>query len=280
MTVRIINGEQAAIEVKEKIKNDIAQLHLEKGITPGLAILVVKSPVARVHIARLKERTCHQLGVKCRVFNLPETTTDEEIIHLTERLNNTAPVHGINIHPLPPHLSHTLISQVVDPRKDVEGLHFLNMGDFLIGEHHMPPFVAKGIIKLIDSTGENIEGKRAVVVGRSQLVGKPVSFMLLERNATVSVVHSQTTDLSAFTKNADILVVAAGHPYTITRDMVKEGAIIIDVGLTQVGTRLIGDVDHDEVKDKAGWITPVTGGVGPVTIAMLLDNLVEACKQQ
>ncbi len=280
MAARIINGEQAAVEVKEHIKNEIKLLNTEKGATPGLAILVVRSPVARVHIARLKERTCHQLGIKCRVFNLPETTTDEEIVHLIERLNNSAAVHGINIHPLPPHLDHTFISQVVDPRKDVEGLHFLNMGDFLIGEHHMPPFVAKGIIKLIDSTGENIEGKRAVVVGRSQLVGKPVSIMLLERNATVTVVHSQTPDLSTFTRNADILVVAVGHPYTITRDMVKEGAIIIDVGLTQVGTRLVGDVDHDEVQEIVDWITPVTGGVGPVTIAMLLDNVVEACKQQ
>ena len=280
MAANIINGEKAAAEVREKVKNDISMLHSEKGVTPGLAILVVKSPVARVHIARLKEKTCHQLGIKCRVFNLPETTTDEEIIHLIERLNNTTPVQGINIHPLPPHLDHTLISQVVDPQKDVEGLHFLNMGDFLIGDHHMPPFVAKGIIKLIDSTGESIEGKRAVIVGRSQLVGRPVSFMLLERNATVSVVHSQTPDLSTFTKNADILVVAVGHPHTITRNMVKEGVIIIDVGLSQVGTRLVGDVDHEEVQEVAGWITPVLGGVGPVTIAMLLDNLVEACKQQ
>ncbi len=278
MAAKIINGEQAAIEVKEKIKQDIQSLHADKGITPGLAILVVKSPVGRVHIAQLKERTCRQLGIKCRVFTLPETTTDEEIIHLIERLNETDPVHGINIHPLPPHLDHTLISQIVEPRKDVEGLHFINMGDFLIGEHHMPPFVAKGIINLIDSTGEKIEGKRAVVVGRSQLVGKPVAFMLLERNATVSIIHSQTPDLSAFTKQADILVVAVGHPYTITGDMVKEGAIVVDVGLSQVGTRLVGDVDHGEAREKASWITPITGGVGPVTIAMLLDNVVEACK--
>ncbi len=279
MAANIINGEHAAAEVREKIKQDIQLLMEEKGITPGLAILVVKSPVARVHIAQLKQRTCQNLGIKCRVMKLPETTTDEEIIHLIERLNETAPVHGINIHPLPPHLDHTLISQVVEPDKDVEGLHFSNMGEFLIGEHYMPPFVAKGIIKLIDSTGESIAGKRAVVVGRSQLVGKPVSFMLLERNATVSVVHSQTPDLSEFTKKADILVVAAGHPYTITGEMVKEGSIVIDVGLSQVGTRLVGDVDHAEAQEKASWITPLIGGVGPVTIAMLLDNLVEACKR-
>lgn len=279
MPAKIINGEQVAREVREKIKEDVAALKKEKGVTPGLAIIVVKSPFARVHIARLKEKTCQQLGINCHVFYLPETTTDEEIVHFIERLNNTENVHGINIHPLTPHLNHTYISQVVDPRKDVEGLHFFNMGDFLIGASHMPPFVAKGIIKLIESTGESIEGKRAVVVGRSQLVGKPVAFMLLEKNATVSIVHSQTRDLAAFTKKADILVVAAGHPHTVTGKMVKEGAIVIDVGITQVGMRLVGDVDREEVERVASWITPVPGGVGPVTIAMLLDNLVEAAKR-
>ncbi|MEW5922043.1 MAG: bifunctional 5,10-methylenetetrahydrofolate dehydrogenase/5,10-methenyltetrahydrofolate cyclohydrolase [Bacillota bacterium] len=278
MSAQIINGEQVARDLRRQLKEEVALLKQEKGITPGLVIIVVKSPFARVHVARLKERTCQQLGIKCQVIYLPETTTDEEIIYRIERLNNDKSVHGINIHPLTPHLSHTLISQQVDPAKDVEGLHFLNMGDFLIGRYRMVPFVAKGVMKLIESTGIQLAGKRAVVVGRSQLVGKPLAFLLLEKNATVSICHSVTTDLASYTRWADLLVVAAGKPRTINSRMVKEGAVVVDVGVNQVGSRLIGDVDYEEVKNIASWITPVPGGVGPVTIAMLLDNLIKAAR--
>jgi methylenetetrahydrofolate dehydrogenase (NADP+) / methenyltetrahydrofolate cyclohydrolase len=278
MTAQIINGEQVARDLRRQLKEAVALLKQEKGIVPGLAIVVVRSPFARIHVARLKERTCQQLGIKCEVIYLSETTTDEEIIYRIERLNDDRKIHGINIHPLTPHLSHTLISQHVDPEKDVEGLHFLNMGDFLIGRPRMVPFVASGIMKLIEATGINLEGKRAVVVGRSQLVGKPLAFLLLERNATVSICHSVTTDLTSYTKKADLLVVAAGHPRTITSRMVREGAVVIDVGVNQIGSHLIGDVDYEEVKNVASWITPVPGGVGPVTIAMLLDNLIKAAR--
>jgi len=278
LAAKIINGEQIAREVRERLKEEVAILKREKNRTPGLAIIVVKSPFARVHVARLKERTCQQLGINCKVFYLPETTTDEELIFLLERLNNTKDIHGINIHPLSPHLDHTVISQFVDPLKDVEGLHFFSMGNFLMGELKMVPFVASGIMKLIESTGENLEGKRAVVIGRSQLVGKPIAFLLLQKNATVSICHSQTPDLKRFTQKADVLVVAAGHPHTVNKEMVKEGAIVIDVGVNQVGTRLIGDVDFEDVEKVAGWITPVPGGVGPVTIAMLLHNVVKAAQ--
>ncbi len=278
LAANIIRGETIAQELHDNLKHEVAKLKEDRGITPCMAIIVLKSPVSRIHVARLKERTSQQLGIKCQIFTLPETTTEEEINYLTERLNTAKEVHGINIHPLTPHLNHTLISQMVDPRKDVEGLNFLNMGAFLSGDFRMVPFVARGIMKLIEHTGEDLEGKRAVVVGRSQLVGEPVSFLLLEQNATVSVCHSMTPDLSTFTKKADVLVVSAGQPRIIKGNMVKEGAIVIDVGVNQVGTRLIGDVDYDTVKDKASWITPVPGGVGPVTIAMLLDNLVKAAK--
>ena len=278
MAAKIINGEQIAREVRERLKEEVAILKREKNRTPGLAIIIVKSPFARVHVARLKERTCQQLGINCKVFYLPETTTDEELIFLLERLNNTKDIHGINIHPLSPHLDHTVISQFVDPLKDVEGLHFFSMGNFLMGELKMVPFVASGIMKLIESTGENLEGKRAVVIGRSQLVGKPIAFLLLQKNATVSICHSQTPDLKRFTQKADVLVVAAGHPHTVNKEMVKEGAIVIDVGVNHVGTRLIGDVDFEDVEKVAGWITPVPGGVGPVTIAMLLHNVVRAAQ--
>ncbi len=278
MTAQIINGEQVARDLRRQLKEEVALLKQEKGIVPGLAIVVVRSPFARMHVARLKERTCLQLGIKCDVVYLSETTTDEEIIYRIERLNDDPNIHGINIHPLTPHLSHTLISQQVDPEKDVEGLHFLNMGDFLIGRPRMVPFVASGIMKLIEATGINLAGKRAVVVGRSQLVGKPLAFLLLERNATVSICHSVTADLELYTKKADLLVVAAGHPRTITSRMVREGAVVIDVGVNQIGSHLIGDVDYEEVKNIASWITPVPGGVGPVTIAMLLDNLIKAAR--
>lgn len=280
MAANIIDGQQVAKEARIKIMNDVARLQQEKGITPGLAIIVLRSPYGRVHIAQLKERTCRQLGIKSQIFFLPETTTEEELSYLIERLNSAKEVHGINIHPLPYHLSHTKISQVVDPAKDVEGLHFLNMGRFLLGSSYMLPFVGRGIVSLIESTGENLEGKRAVIVGRSQLVGKPVSFLLLQKNATVSICHSETSNLAAFTRKADILVVAAGHPNTITGNMVKEGAIVIDVGVNNVGTHLVGDVDHKEAEKVAAWITPVVGGVGPVTIAMLLDNVVGAAERQ
>lgn len=278
MTAQIINGEQVARDLRRQLKEAVALLKQEKGIVPGLAIVVVRSPFARMHVARLKERTCQQLGIKCEIIYLSETTTDEEIIYRIERLNDDRKIHGINIHPLTPHLSHTLISQQVDPEKDVEGLHFLNMGEFLIGRPRMVPFVASGIMKLIEATGINLEGKRAVVVGRSQLVGKPLAFLLLERNATVSICHSATTDLTSYTKKADLLVVAAGHPRTITSRMVREGAVVIDVGVNQIGSHLTGDVDYEEVKNVASWITPVPGGVGPVTIAMLLDNLINAVR--
>jgi methylenetetrahydrofolate dehydrogenase (NADP+)/methenyltetrahydrofolate cyclohydrolase len=278
LAANVINGEQVARNLRATVKEKVASLKKEKNRTPGLAIIVVKNPQARVHVARLKERTCRQLGINCQVFYLSDTTTDEEIQFLIKKLNTSSEIHGINIHPLPLHLNHTLISQLVDPCKDVEGLHFLNMGRFLMGDTYMVPFVAGGIVKLIESTGENLEGKKVVVVGRSQLVGKPIAFLLLQKNATVSICHSQTPNLAHFTKRADILVAAAGHPRTITKKMVKEGAIVIDVGINRIGTRLIGDVDKD-VEQVAGWITPVPGGVGPVTIAMLLDNLVRAAQK-
>ncbi len=278
MPAKIINGERIAREIREELKEEVQQL-TSRGRTPRLSIIVVRSPFARIHVAQLKEKTCQQLGIRCHIYYLPETTTEEELDFLIERLNSSRDVHGINIHPLTPHLNHAQISQQVLPHKDVEGLHFLNLGNFFSGKLAMAPFVAQGIMKIIESTEETIEGKRAVIIGRSQLVGKPVSYLLLEKNATVSICHTHTPNLEKFTKAADILVVAAGHPHTVNQKMVKEGAIVIDVGVNQVGTRLVGDVDFDGVKDVAGWITPTPGGVGPVTIATLLRNLVEAAKK-
>lgn len=279
MAAKVINGEQIAREVREQLKITAASLKT-KGVVPGLAIVVIKSPVARIHVARLKERACRQLGIDCRICYLPENATKNELEQMLARLNAAPEIHGINIHPLPPSFNHTHFSQLVAPHKDIEGLHFLNMGDFFRGEYRLTPYVAKGIMRLITATGENLTGKRAVVVGRSRLVGKPVAFLLLEKEIAVSICHSQTPNLADFTRKADLLVVAAGKPRLITRDMVKAGAIVIDVGINLDGTRLAGDVDYWGVEKTAGWVTPVPGGVGPITITMLFENLLEAVQAQ
>lgn len=279
MAAKVIHGEQIAREVRAQLK--AATLALKKsGITPGLAIVVLRSAVDRIHVARLKERTCRQLGIYCRAHYLPETTTGDELAGLLARLNAAPEIHGINIHPLPPPFDPARFFQLVKPAKDIEGLHFLNMGNFFRGEHRRIPFVAKGIMKLIAATGENLAGKRAVIVGRSALVGKPLAFLLLEKGAGVTICHSRTPDLAALTGKADLLIAAAGRPRLIKAGMVKEGAIVIDVGDNHAGTRLVGDVDYRAVEKAAGWITPVPGGVGPVTIAMLLENLLEATQAQ
>jgi len=278
LSAKIIKGEQIAREMRDNLKKEVASLKEEKNITPGLAVIVVKNPLSRVHVARLKERTCRQLGIKCQMHYLPGTTTVEEVISLVKKLNFSEEIHGINIHPFTDPSNQIRISQVVDYNKDVEGLHFLNMGRFLSEDYEVAPFMAKCIMKMIEFTGEELKGKKAVIIGRSRLLDIPLSLMLLNKNATVTICHPHTADLSRLTKDADILVAAAGHPQLVKKDMVKEGAIVIDAGENRVGTRLIGDVDYVEVEPIAGWITPVPGGVGPVNIAMLLDNLVKAVK--
>ncbi|NLJ55917.1 MAG: bifunctional 5,10-methylenetetrahydrofolate dehydrogenase/5,10-methenyltetrahydrofolate cyclohydrolase [Firmicutes bacterium] len=274
MAAKVISGVQVTRKVREELRVKIATLR-KKGIAPGLAIVVLKNPAARVHVARLKERACRQLGIKCKVHCLPENTTKEEFIQLLKQLNTAPEIHGINIHPLPPHFNLTSVSQLVAPNKDIEGLHFQNMGNLCKDSPPLIPYVAKGIMKLIETTGVNLENKQAVVVGRSELVGKPVAALLLNKRVIVSICHSQTIDLVSFTKRADLLVVATGNPRLITAEMVKKGAIVIDVGVNLTGTRLVGDVDYWGVEKVAGWITPVPGGVGPVTISMLLTNLLD-----
>lgn len=278
LTAEIINGEQVAREIRAALKIKVAALKKAKKQTPGLAIIVVKNPQARLHVARLKERTCRQLGINCNIYHLPETATQEEITALIQKLNASPDIHGINIHPLPAHLDHDLLSQQVDPHKDIEGLHYLNIGRFLKGDPYMVPYVAAGIMKLIASTAQSPAGKRAVVISRSKLVGKPVAFMLWQQKAAVSICHSQTPNLADFTRKADLLVAAAGKQHTIKKEMLKAGAMVIDVGVNRIGTRVFGDVDFKDVEKIAGWLTPVPGGVGPTTIAMLLENLVRAAE--
>lgn len=277
MAARIIDGTAVAKELQQQIKQDVAKRKSE-GTAPGLAIVLVSSPRARKSIAELKKRMCDSVGIPCEVHKLNSLTGQEEVIELVKKLNNDPKVTGINIHPMPNHIDYSAVVQAMDPAKDVEGVHPMNLGNFLIGDKQYIPFTPRGIMKLIEATGVELKGKRAVIIGRSQHVGLPVGFLLLEKHATVSFAHSRSWYLEQLVREADVLIVAAGHPEMITGSMIKPGAVVIDVGTSSVGGNLVGDVEYDSVSQVAGWITPVPGGVGPMTIAMLLRNLVECCE--
>lgn len=276
MAARIIDGSAIARELQQKIKADVAKLK-EQNKTPGLAIVLVNSPVARTNVAELKKRMCDSVGIYCEVHTLNSLSLQDNVIELVEKLNADPKITGINIHPMPNHIDYRAVIHAVDPVKDVEGVHPMNLGNFLIGDKRYIPFTPRGIMKLLESTGIELKGKRAVIVGRSQHVGLPVGFLLLEQHATVSFTHSRSWYLEQLTCQADVLIVATGHPEMITGSMVKPGAVVIDVGTNLVGGHLVGDVEHDSVNQVAGWITPIPGGVGPMTVAMLLNNLIGCC---
>ncbi len=275
---RILDGNLVAAEIRQQVKEEMKRVKAARGVVPGLAIVLVNSPVAHRGIAELKKRTCESVGVYCQIHELGSLTRQDEVIALIKRLNYDQRIHGINVHPLPNHMNFKQVIRAVDPAKDVEGLHPLNLGNFLIGDRSYLPFTPRGIMKLIEKTGIELKGKRCVVVGRSHHVGLPIAFMLLEKHATVTIAHSRSWYLEQMTREADVLVVAAGHPEMITGSMVKPGAVVIDVGVNVVGGHLVGDVEHKSVRKVAGWLTPVPGGVGPMTIAMLLLNLVRCCE--
>ncbi|MDW7651845.1 MAG: bifunctional 5,10-methylenetetrahydrofolate dehydrogenase/5,10-methenyltetrahydrofolate cyclohydrolase [Bacillota bacterium] len=277
MAAQLIDGTKIANELRQQIKKDVAKLKSENQKAPGLAIVLVNSPKARKNIAELKKRMCADVGIYCEIHTLNSLSNESDVVELVKTLNEDPRFTAINIHPMPPHIDYQNVVKAMDPAKDVEGVHPMNLGNFLIGDKQYIPFTPRGIIKIIESTGVEIKGKRAVIVGRSQHVGLPVGFLLLEKHATVSFAHSRSWYLEEMTKEADILVVAAGHPEMITGSMIKKGAIVIDVGTNVVGQHLVGDVEHDSAKQVAGWITPVPGGVGPMTITMMLRNMVECC---
>lgn len=268
----IIEGKKIAQQIKEKIRMQALKLAKK----PGLAVILVGDNPASKSYVRSKERVCADLGFYSERYELSEKTTEKELLQLILELNNNPKIHGVLVQlPLPKHINEKIIISSISPDKDVDGLHPTNIGNLLSGNESIVPCTPKGIIKLIESTGEKIEGKHAVVVGRSNLVGRPVSILLLNRNATVTICHSKTQNLSGHTKLADILVVAVGKPKLITADMIKKNAVMIDVGINRVEDKLLGDVDFDNVKDKCSWITPVPGGVGPMTVAMLMENTME-----
>lgn len=272
----IINGKQIANEIKEKIKNDINA----SKIRPGLAVIMVgDNPASQIYI-NSKAKAANELGIKSDIRIMPECTKQNELIDIIGRLNDDKTIHGILVQlPLPKHINEYDIFCEISPKKDVDGLNPSNMGVFFLGiQPNFYPCTPSGIMELIKSTGIEIKGANAVVIGRSNIVGKPIAHMLMKEDATVTICHSKTKDIKFFTKQADILVAALGKPKFITKDMVKIGAVIIDVGINRVGGKIFGDVDFENVKDMAGYITPVPGGVGPMTIAMLMMNCLKAAK--
>lgn len=281
---QIIDGKKVAEELRQDLAEEVAQL-AKQGITPGLAtVLVGEDPASQVYV-RMKEKACAKVGLMSRGVRAPADVPQEELVAQIEALNRDPEIHGILVQlPLPKHLDAPTVLQHVSPDKDVDGFHPLNLGRLLSAKYwdELPPFIPctpAGVIKLIDSTGVEIEGKQAVVVGRSIIVGKPVSMLLLARQATVTVCHSRTRDLGAVTREADILVAAVGVPRLVKAEMIKPGAVVIDVGVNRLEDGLVGDVDFDQAAEVAGYLTPVPGGVGPMTITMLLANTVRSAKE-
>lgn len=280
MTAKIIDGKLIAKTIREEIKMKTAELISQRGIQPGLAAVIVgDNPASHVYV-NSKRKACAEAGIYSEEHALPQETTQDQLLKLVAQLNNDPKIHGILVQlPLPKQIDEKTIIHSVSPKKDVDGFHPINTGNLLMGS---PTFVActpLGIMKLIQSTGVEIKGKHAVVVGRSNIVGKPVAILLLNESATVTICHSRTQNLKGICRQADILVAAVGKPKMITGDMVKPDAVVIDVGINRVNDKVIGDVDFDSATQVAGFITPVPGGVGPMTIAMLLQNTLTSAMQ-
>ena len=281
MAAQIIDGKALALQVRAEIASDVEQFHEISGIRPGLAaILVGDNPASAIYV-RNKKIACEKAGLYPEEYKLPSSTSQEELLTLIHKLNEDPKIHGILVQlPLPTHIDSKLILEAVSPHKDADGFHPYNVGRLVEGDPVFTPCTPKGVIHMIESTGQAMSGKRAVVIGRSNIVGKPVALLLMHRHATVTVCHSRTQGLPAVCREADIVVAAIGRAQFVTVDMIKEGAIVIDVGINRrEDGSLVGDVDFEPIKEKAGWITPVPGGVGPMTIAMLLKNTLESAKR-
>lgn len=278
---QIIDGKLVSRQVRERVAKETEELK-NKGITPGLAVIIVgEDPASQVYV-RNKERACEEVGFYSEKFALPESTTQEDLNALVKELNERPEINGILCQlPLPKHLDDKEVINLIDPIKDVDAFHPVNVGAIMIGDYSFLPCTPAGVMELIHSTGVEISGKKAVVMGRSNIVGKPMAMLLLHENATVEITHSRTADLKEITKTADILVAAIGKAKFVTADMVKDGAVVIDVGMDRdENGKLCGDVDFENVKDKCSYITPVPGGVGPMTISMLMQNTLTAAKIQ
>ena len=281
MSARLIDGKALALQVREKLATESAAVLAKTGMKPGLAtILVGDDPASHLYV-KSKQKACDAAGIYIDDHKLPASTTQAELLALIEKENADPKIHGILVQlPLPKHIDSKVVLEAVSPDKDADGFHPYNFGRLVEGHPVFEACTPKGVIKMIESTGVSIEGKRAVVLGRSNIVGKPLALMLLQRNATVTICHSKTKDLPAVCREAELLLVAIGKAKFVTADMVRGGAVVIDVGTNRLPDgKVVGDVDFEPVSHKAGWISPVPGGVGPMTIAMLLDNTVESAKR-
>lgn len=277
----IIDGKTISAQIKEEMKAEVSALK-ERGISVGLAVVLVgEDPASKVYVGN-KKKACEALGIDSYEYILPENTSEDELLTLVEKLNADKNVDGILVQlPLPRHLDEKKVINAISPSKDVDAFHPVNVGKIMIGNYTFAPCTPAGIIELIERSGISLEGKSCVVIGRSNIVGKPMSMLLLHKNATVTICHSRTKNLAEVVKCADIVVAAVGRAKFVTADMVKEGAVVIDVGINRMENgKLCGDVDFEAVAPKCSYITPVPGGVGPMTIAMLMKNTVAAAKSK
>ena len=277
---KLLLGKEVSARIKGELRAEVAALK-EKGINPGLAVIIVgDDPASRVYVNN-KKKACEALGIISKQFILSEDVGQEKLLALIQSLNNDATVNGILCQlPLPAGYDEKAITEAINPEKDVDAFHSINVGKIMLGDYNFLPCTPAGVIEMLDYYDIAVSGKECVVVGRSNIVGKPMSMLLLHRNGTVTTCHSKTKNLAEVCKRADILVAAVGRPKFITADMVKEGAVVIDVGINRVDGRLCGDVDFENVSRKTSWITPVPGGCGPMTIAMLMKNTILAAKKQ
>lgn len=277
----ILNGNLYAEEIRDEVTKGAAGFYGRFGFHPGLTVVLVgDNPASKVYVDR-KHKACQECAIRSEVIRLPEDTSEQELLAVIDKLNRDPSTHGILVQlPLPRHINTENVLARIGPDKDVDGFHPINVGNLSVGREALIPCTPNGVVKMLDIAGIPVEGKKAVIIGRSNIVGKPMLQLLLARNATVTVCHSRTKNLAEVAREADILVAAIGKPNFVTADMVQEGAVVIDVGINRVGEKLVGDVDFEAVKAKASAITPVPGGVGPLTIAMLLLNTLKAANLQ
>lgn len=277
--MQLLDGKKLSAKIKENLKNEISEFVSKTGTTPGLAVLLVgNDPASHTYVA-MKAKACKEVGLYSIVHEMPDTVKEDDILSTIKMINENPKVHGLLVQlPLPKHVDATKILEAVDPAKDVDGFHPFNLGRLVAGLDTFVPCTPLGVMELLVEYGIEVQGKDCVVVGASNIVGKPMASLLLNAGATVDICHIHTKDLKAHTKNADMIFVGVGKAGLITADMVKEGAVVVDIGINKVGDKLVGDVDFDEVSKKCTYITPVPGGVGPMTIAMLLSNTLKAAK--
>ena len=277
----LLDGKETAKKIRARIAAETAVLKEKTGVTPGLAVILVgEDPASQIYV-RNKKKACEEAGFCSFEYRLPAESAEKELLSLISELNAKEEVDGILVQlPLPKHLNEKKVIEAIDPKKDVDAFGYANVGRIMVGDYDFVPCTPAGVMALLEEYRVPVAGKRAVVVGRSNIVGKPMAMLLLHKNATVTVCHSKTEDLAACTREADLLVAAVGKPKFITKDMVKPGAAVVDVGMNRTETGLCGDVDFEAVSEIASYITPVPGGVGPMTITLLLQNTLTAAKKR